>query len=297
MPDNLRELLSGRLDRLPVATQTILLDAAALARPTVDLVATDVGQLDALDAAVVDGFVSVHGSEIRFAHPLLASLTYDRSPPGQRRAVHARLAQRVSDPEERARHLALAARHTQDAQLAADLDTASDRAAARGATAAAAELIELAVQHTPTADGQRLIARRITAGQLHHRAGDIDRAADIYEELLAELPAGPLRADVLYAHALTQRPDVRSRIALCEDALALVADDDRRAAEVLGFLAISRWLGGEVAQGLADAREGLRRAEDVGDARLLATAVARVGWLEIWQLDSTPGLLDRGREL
>jgi hypothetical protein len=297
VPDTLRELLTDRLDGLPPATQALLLDAAALARPTVDLVATDDVQLAALDVAVLGGIVKVRGSEIRFAHPLLASLTYDRAPPGRRRRVHSRLADRVRDPEERVRHLALAAGDAQDDRLAADLDEASGRAAARGATAAAAELTELAVRHTPARDEEQLIARRIIAGRLHHQAGEIDRAADIYEELLAELPDGPLRADVLYADALTQGPNVPSRIALCEDALALIGDDDRRATDVLGFLAINRWLGGEVAQGLADAREGLRRAERVGDTRLLATAIARVGWLEIWQLAATPGLLEWGIEL
>jgi DNA-binding CsgD family transcriptional regulator len=264
VPDSLRDLLSGRIDRLPPATQQVLLDAAAL---------------------------------VRFAHPLLASLAYDRSPPGQRRATHAQLAGLVGNPEERARHLALAAGDAYDETLARELDGAAGRAASRGATAAAAELTELAVRHTPSDDVLASRSRRLAAGRLHHQAGDVERAADIFDELLAELPPGVLRAEVLYASALTQRSSVRTRLAYLEQALALVGDDDALAAQVLGFTAINRWLGGQTAQGLADARAGLARAEKVGDPRLVATAIARVGWPEIWHLDATPGLLERGLRL
>jgi DNA-binding CsgD family transcriptional regulator len=297
VPENLRELLSGRLDRLPAATQDVLLDAAALARPTVGLVAPDEVRLAALDVAVLDRIVSVHRDEVRFAHPLLASLSYDRAPPGRLRAVHARLADLVDDPEERARHLAIAAGEAHDRRLASELDEASRHAAARGAAAAAAELTELALRHTPEEDREEILVRRIAAGGLHLQAGDIDRAADLYEALLVELPAGRRRAEVLYADALTQRPDVLERIALCEEALALVSDDDVLATELLGFLAINRWLGGEVAEGLENARAALTRAERVGDPRLVATVIARVGWLELAHLDTTPGLLERGVEL
>jgi DNA-binding CsgD family transcriptional regulator len=297
VPESLREVLSGRLDRLPDATRAVLLDVAALARPTLEIVAPDASASAAFDVAVTEGVVRLDGSNVRFAHPLLGSLTYDRAPPGLRRSVHARLARLVSDPEERARHLALAAGEARDEGLAADLDAASRHAAARGATAAAADLAELAVRHTPSAHHDAMTARRILAARLHHQAGDIDRAADIYEALLPGLPAGPLRADVLYGDALTQRPDVPSRIALLEEALAVGGDDDVRVAELLGFLAINRWLAGQVVQGVEDGREGLRRAERVGDPRLLVTAIARAGWVEIWGLGRTPGMLERGMEL
>jgi DNA-binding CsgD family transcriptional regulator len=298
VPDSLRELLSDRLDQLPPATQDLLLDMAALARPTLALVTG--GQPDreaALDAAVVDRIVRVDGTEVRFAHPLLASLTYDRSPPGRRRAVHAGLADLVADPEERARHLALAASETRDATLAAALDDAGAHAAARGATAAAAELAQLAVRHTPLDDHDALVRRRIGAGLLHHQAGDIEGAGAIYDDLLNELPPSPQRAHVLFAAAVTERRPVPRRIAMLEEALGVVGEDDAVAAEVLGYLAINRWLGGDLTTGLRDARRGLAHAEAVGDARLLATAIARIAFLEPFALEETPGLLDRGLAL
>ena len=54
----------------------------------------------------------------------------------------------VADPEERARHLALATDRP-DPGVASELDAATEHAAARGATAAAASLAELAAAMTP----------------------------------------------------------------------------------------------------------------------------------------------------
>ena len=59
--------------------------------------------------AVREGVIELDDSRLRFAHPLLASICYERAPLWKRRAVHRALAEAVSDVEERARHLALAA--------------------------------------------------------------------------------------------------------------------------------------------------------------------------------------------
>ena len=73
VPESLRELLGGRLARLPGETLDVLLEAAALARPTVELVAAVQGDrdrvLEALEAAVREGAVELDDSRIRFAHP------------------------------------------------------------------------------------------------------------------------------------------------------------------------------------------------------------------------------------
>ena len=67
-----------------------------------------------------------------------------------------------------------------------------------------------------------------------------------------------------------------------------------RLVQILGFLAISRWVHGDAPRALADARDGLARAERIGDPRLLATALARAGLIEAMALEVTPGLLERG---
>ena len=99
---------------------------------------------------------------------------------------------------------------------------------------------------------------------------------------------------MLYALATTGRADLTTRIRLCSEAAEEAAGDDVRLVQILGFRAISRWVNGDVPGALRDAREGLERAERVGDPPLLATAICRVGLIETWALEITPGLLERG---
>ena len=213
VPESLHELLGGRLARLPTETFAVVLHAAALARPTVEVVALAHGDrervLEALDAAVREGVVELEDSRIRFAHPLLASICYEQAPVRMRRSVHETLAGAVMDLEERARHLALAAEGP-DAAVASELDAAAERAAARGAVVAAAELFELGAELTP-ADPILARQRRLRAAHFHRLAGNVERAVAILEELLTEAFSGVDRADVLFELVSTLRPDPETR--------------------------------------------------------------------------------------
>jgi hypothetical protein len=232
VPANLRELLGSRLGRLPAETTGVLLHAAALARPTVELITTAHGDrmevLDALDTAAREGVLKTGDSLVRFAHPLLASICLELAPAARRRAVHRALARAVSDAEERARHLALAAEGP-DAAVASELDAAATQAAARGATAAAAELCELAAELTP-ADPALARQRRMRAADFHRLAGDGERATALLEQLLLEVPSGVERADILVALVVTFRGDPAAIIERCEEALGEAGADDARAA-------------------------------------------------------------------
>ena len=139
VPESLQEAFGDRLARLPSETGDVVLFAAALARPTIDAVATANGDrervLDAVDIAAREGVIKTDGPRIRFAHPLLASICYEQAQVWKRHAVHQALAHSVDDVEERARHLALAA--GADDAVASELDTAAEHAAARGAPATA----------------------------------------------------------------------------------------------------------------------------------------------------------------
>ena len=90
-----------------------------------------------------------------------------------KRALHARAAALVDDPEERARHLALAADEP-DEEVAAALVEAARRARARGAPDAAAELLEQARRLQPGASWRRAVE----AAERHLEAGDAERAQD-----------------------------------------------------------------------------------------------------------------------
>lgn len=299
VPESLRDLLGGRLARLPAEVVDVLLQVAALARPTVELVAATYGDrervLEALEAAVREGVVELDDSRVRFLHPLVASICYEQAPIWKRRAVHRALAEAVSDVEERARHLALAAEGP-DASVASELESAAEQAAGRGAPAAAAELCELAAELTP-GDPPLDRKRRMHAANYHRLAGDGEQAAAMLELLLTEVPPGVERADVLFELISTERRDTQSMIELCGEALVEAAGDDARSARILAFRSGCLLRTGVAHAALSDAREAIERAERVADPALAAATIARLGIAEAWTGQNTPGLLERGAEI
>jgi ATP/maltotriose-dependent transcriptional regulator MalT len=299
VPESLQELLGGRLARLPGETLDVLLQAAALARPTVELVAAVQGDrervLAALEVAVAEGVVELDDSNVRFEHPLLASICYEQAPVWKRRAVHRALAGAVTDVEEKARHLALAVEGP-DAVAASYLEAACEQAAARGATAAAAELCELAAELTP--DDPALTRRRsLQAATFHRLAGDTGRAATLLEQLLGQVPSGVERADLLFDLAMIMRGDRPAMLALFEEALVDAEGDDARTARILANRSGMHLFGADIRAALRDGRAALETAERVGDPALLAAVIARVAAVELYAPEFTPGLVERGVEL
>jgi DNA-binding CsgD family transcriptional regulator len=300
VPESLHELLGARIARLPEDAGAMLLLAAAMARPTVETLSAAHGDPDrttrALDLCVSEGLLSADESVLRFAHPLLSSVCYQQAPIWRRRNAHRALAAVVGEIEERARHLALAA-DGPDAAVARMLDLAAELAAARGATPSAAELCELAAGLTP-ADPAELRRRRLRAAHFNRLAGSGERAAEALEELLAEAPAGPERADILLELASTAHTDPIRVIALSDEALHEVPDDDARSARILAWRAWARAMSAvDASAALADGRAAVEKAERVGDPILLAIAIAQQGATETWAGEITPGLLERGAEI
>ena len=299
VPESLSELLGGRLARLPGETLDVLLLVAALARPTVDLVAATYGErdrvLEALQTAADDSVVELDEAAVRFTHPLLGSICYGRAPLWKRRAVHGALAGAVSDIEERARHMALAAAGP-DRAAASHLETASDQAAARGAPGAAAELAELAAELTVD-DPALARTRRFRAACLHRNAGDVEQAVTMLEELFREAPAGLERADILFELAVSQARGPRASIELCDAALAHAVGDDTRSARILALRAGVRLLEADAVGALADAHAAVDKAELGGDPTVLAISLAYAGQAETYHGEATSGLLERGVEI
>jgi ATP/maltotriose-dependent transcriptional regulator MalT len=299
VPDSLRALLGGRLARLPAETMHVLLHIAALARPTVDLVAAACGGrervVDALEVALREGVLELDDARVRFAHPLLASVCYEQAPVWKRRAAHRVLASAVTEVEEKARHLALAA-DGPDAIAASDLESAAEQTAARGATAAAAELAELAAELTPD-DPELVRRRRLLAARFHRLAGSADAAIGLLDELLAEAAPGGERADVLFELALNYLAGAPAAIAFCDQALAEAGADDVRSTAILGLRSLYRLLASDIPAAVTDARAALAGAERIAEPRLVATAIARLGHAEEYAGEITPGLLERGVEI
>ena len=299
VPESLNELLGGRLARLPTDAGDVVLFAAALARPTVELVVTAHGHretvTEALETAAREGVVELDALRLRFAHPLLASICYEQAPIWKRRAIHGALARAVSDVEERARHLALAAEGP-DTIVASYLEAAADQAAARGATAAAAELSELAAELTPD-DPALARTRRLRAATFHRLAGDAEPAKALLDQLLTEVPPGVERADVLFELVTIHERDPQAQLERCDKALAEAAGDDARSARILSFRGLTHLFEPDVDAALTDTRAALETAERVGDPAQIAMAIAHAGHVEAWATEITPGLLERGAEL
>nr|MBA3330937.1 AAA family ATPase [Actinomycetota bacterium] len=183
VPANLRELVRSRLEALPPETREALTVAAALAQPTLALTGA-VAQTDAAEClrpAVQADVVGLEDERIRFTHPLLASGSYEAASTGARRRIHARIAELVDDPEERARHLALAVAGP-DAAVAASLDDAAHRAHARGSQGAAAELSDQAFRLTPPEHPREARRRAVESASYAFMAGDTPRARGLLED-------------------------------------------------------------------------------------------------------------------
>ena len=276
LPEALGSLVRDRLAALPVVTQRALAAAAALAQPTVELVDSVIeGGMDALGAAEQARVVELRAGGIQFSHPLLASGAYSGIGAPERRAIHARLAALVQDPEEGARHRALAATGA-DAEVAAALDAGAKHAGARGAPAAAAELLERAAHLTPADDPAAARRRLVDAAYYHFESGDGRRARVLLETLLAQAAPGPERARVMtrLARVRAYDDDLRAPIDLDLSAIVEAGDDKLIRAEahegVAGaFFKLRERLG----EAVDHAEAAVALAREVENEALLAEAL------------------------
>ncbi len=266
VPDDLTELIAGRLRRLPAGTRRALLAAAALSTPTLDLLdRTSIRKAEAAGVVSIDG-----GGGVRFAHPLLAASVYANASVADRRAVHRKLAVRVTSPEERARHLALAA-EAPDEKVAGMLAEAARAARERGAPDAAIELLELACDLTPEEAGTR-DSRRLELGGLLSEAGDPERATTVLRDIADNAP-GPVRARALLLLAFrSETSQAGDAVRLCDAALEASEDDPELRVEILA--AASRMSDDDVG----------RKATYAHEAHELATKAAVRPELEAYAL-------------
>ena len=288
MPQTLDAILHERIDALPAKAREVLAAAAALRRPTEAML----GNWPALEQAAEAGLIELTNGEVRFTHPLLASTAYGSITAAERRRLHRRLAEVASDPEEKARHLALGAEGPSK-EVADALDEATREAVARGAPAAAAELAELAVRLTTTTERGRLLERRAEAAANHITAGELGPAASILEQLVDELPPGGKRADALMLLASARRGFERC-LELAARALADSRGDDGRIAKIECYIGELLLIQGATEQALEHAHAALACAERAGDATTLAMALSTVAWFEtLSAVEPTAGLLER----
>jgi DNA-binding CsgD family transcriptional regulator len=279
IPSTLDALIEERLEMLTPEAVEVCRVVAALAEPTTRLVEASVdrgaaGIEDALRAHVLE----VDGERIRFTHPLVGSAIGGRIAAETRRTLHRRLAAVVADPEERARHLALAATEP-DARVADALDRAARGARTRGAVSAAAELAEHARRLTPTVETDEIRRRTLLTAELLFEAGDAARAAAVLEVALGDAPAGQPRAMLLRLLAAVQAEAAGPREAaeLYRAALDHVGTDARLEAEIhLELADVLRFATG-LRSAERHAAAAVHAAERSGDREVLCRALAVFG--------------------
>jgi DNA-binding CsgD family transcriptional regulator len=275
LPGSLADLVRTRIGRVSAGAEDALLAMASLADPTVQLVAqaTDTAPdrlAELLEEAEAHAVVAIDGNRVRFTHPVLAHGVYSGAAPRRRRAMHRRLAELVTEPELRARHLALSDTSGEPQTLDA-LDTAAEIARSRGAPAAAAELLELAIGL-----GGDTPERRIRSAAFHFNAGDAAQARTLLERTIEQLAAPKLRAEALCLLGLWSLLDGSSDVAagLFERALGDVGDNLALRAQILVPLSFAQLNVGQLESAERYVEDAVTTATGCGQPELLSQALS-----------------------
>ena len=201
--------------RLPAITQA----AATLG-------ASGAGELDRLG-----GLVTIDGSAVVFAHPLIRSAVYYAASPAQRRAAHAALAQ-AEDGDRRAWHLARAASGP-DELAAEELERSAERTLRRSGYGAAAAAFERAAELSPDEAGR---SRRLAAAaDAAWHGADTARVRALLEAAERLPPPEPaVRLRLRYIRGL-----IELRCGVPADGLAILLPGAAEAVKVAPHLAVA----------------------------------------------------------
>ena len=173
----LGEAFEARLGALdPDARAAAVVAAAATDRELGAVLAacSDIGiEAGALERAEAAGTLTIGDGRIRFSHPLVKTVAYDRSAPAERRRAHRALADHTG-ADARAWHLA-AATLGRDDEVAELLEATARRAGERGAHSVAADALQRAAE---LSEGDAGRSRRLYGAALSAAlAGSYERCA------------------------------------------------------------------------------------------------------------------------
>ena len=270
-PGPLRGLLLDRLRAVPEEVVEALVLASAAARPDLTLLATagDESVAVHLETAERLGLLRIGlDGQIQFDNPLIRSAVYAEASGQTRRAAHARLATAVTEPVERARHLALA-NPARDESVALTLAVAAASARRRGAPVTAAELAALALARTPADAGPVRAERRIASAQYSCDAGLWDDARREAQGVLNEEddPATRVQARIVLLMCAGQALEGEGQ--LIADGLAEAAGSPALEAELRCWASDRDLLAGRVGQAAVEARRAAGLAESAGEAAVM----------------------------
>ena len=276
--------VADRLVAMPDATAKLLLLAALDDEGAVEEILAGGRALGLADAglgdlapAVDDGLIAIESGFLRFRHPLIRSGIAQRASDADRRAAHLALASGAGDPDRVAWHLSAAATGPDEA-TAALVDAAAVRAERRGAMAATVASLEQAARLTP--DGSARAARLMRAADLAYELGRYDIMARLLQDAdgLAAPALEGRRQAWLLALKLTGPKTAREQqnIRLVVDAArSAAATDSKLGMRLLEFAAARSWwmdVDADVCLSVVDTAVDI--ASDADDPRLLFVKVA-----------------------
>ena len=284
IPATLQQVVADQLLALSPAALEVVQAAAAVARPTMVLIESVVANgraSEGVAAASAAGVLVVDRDRVWFTHPLLASAAYTQMSPSDRRQLHARLAAVSDDVEERGRHLAAAAERP-GAEVAAALDAAAQRARARCAPDAAAELWEAAARFTPADQAPAQWERLLHAADclFESRRGGA-RPESCWRTSRVQASPGPTRARSLVrlGWVVAHIEGFEAGADAFQQALDGLGDDVTAKVEVEEGLAWCLHSSSGLAAAEPHAHRALALAEGSGDPQLVARALTHIEFL------------------
>ncbi|MFF4394556.1 AAA family ATPase [Streptomyces sp. NPDC001480] len=276
VPRRLRTLLLGRTHTLPQTARRTLLVTSAAARPDLTLLraaglpdpAADLAEAERLGVATTDT-----GGTIRFRHPLIRAAVYADAPEHDRRQAHALLARAITDPVERARHLAHARPH-EDEDTARTLMSAAESARRDGALGTACELAGLAALRTPGARPADRADRLLAAAGYACDAGRQEESAEAARTVLAESDSALRRVRARLVLLRNAGQALEGTHALIEEGLRDAVGDPEAEAPLHHWAAVRGLLCGELEEATRHARRAARQAAVAGDTETRIGALA-----------------------
>jgi DNA-binding NarL/FixJ family response regulator len=288
--------LAERYASLDEGTRQVLNVAALLGRVDVDRLQVLAGRDISRELAIARaaGWLCV-GTDlmVRFQHPLLQAAVHTAVPPLRRRDLHARLAATASDPDERARQLALSVT-TADANVAAELDEAARRAARQGAPGTAATLMSHSARLTPAGDAEAHGCRQLAEVTFRAASGEPARAVALADRLIATLAVGPTRTAAILQRSFLDLDH-------SEDVLRVHIDQETdeltraNLSELLGL--ITGLYRGNLAWGRLYAESGLAVGRRHGDVDLVIRAATVVSTISVLEGAPRPDLVAEAEAL
>lgn len=300
LPDSLQGAIAGRLEGVPPELAPLLETVSALGRTSVrelrELVPeTEVEPL--LATAEAHALLVVEEDlGVRFTHPLFGSGVYGAMSPMARRSMHARLADRAADPDVRARHLALSTLAV-DVGVAAELESAAERANGRGDFDLAADFASHSLRLTPRDDLESVQRRAFLEINGRAHGGEASEAVALADRLISLLPHGRRRAEALLRRSYLSDEDMDTDERMLLEALEEAGADEALRGNILDQLGWARGMfRGDLRGGLRYSEEAAAIAERTRDAELQMLSGARA-ILHSLAGSRQPDRLARGVEL